>query len=178
MPKILPPSETLRQILEYNAESGILTWRRNPERSALWNGRYAGKPALNYIDDQGYKIGKVAGSGNVKAHRVIWKIVTGQEAETVDHINHVRTDNRFCNLRSVSARENARNCGPRIENLQSGVMGVYWYGPRSQWVAKLYDGNRLLHLGYFDEVTEAAIVRKAAEIAHGFHPNHGRADVA
>lgn len=43
-------------------------------------------------------------------HRLIWKVVTGQEPRgLVDHINGVRDDNRFENLRDVSPSVNAVN---------------------------------------------------------------------
>ena len=46
-------------------------------------------------------------------HRLIWKVVTGQEPKGyIDHINGVRDDNRFENLRDVSPQGNALNSVP------------------------------------------------------------------
>jgi hypothetical protein len=43
------------------------------------------------------------------AHRLAWALMTGQQPEIVDHINGLRHDNRFCNLRSGTYAENAKN---------------------------------------------------------------------
>ena len=43
-------------------------------------------------------------------HRVIWKWVTGADAnETLDHKNQIRDDNRFENLAPASFLEQSRN---------------------------------------------------------------------
>ena len=133
MAKDLPPVETLRQLLDYDAESGLLFWRpRSPEMFKdndlricnTWNTRYAGKEALCHIDANGYKTGSVAGV-SLKAHRLIWKLVFGQEpVGQIDHVNGVRHDNRLANLRLVDQSTNQRNAGLRSDN-KTGHAGVF-----------------------------------------------------
>jgi hypothetical protein len=133
MAKDLPPVETLRQLLDYNPETGLLFWKPRPREMFkdndlricnTWNTRYAGKEALRHIDANGYKIGSVAGL-SLKAHRLIWKLVFGQEPiGQIDHVNGIRHDNRLANLRLVNQAENQRNSGLRADN-KSGHAGVF-----------------------------------------------------
>lgn len=47
---------------------------------------------------------------NCAVHRLVWKIFTGSDPEgLIDHINGIRDDNRFENLRDVTPAENAIN---------------------------------------------------------------------
>jgi hypothetical protein len=109
------------------------------------------------------------------AHRIIWKHVTGNDPEFIDHINHDRTDNRIENLRSVSTVENCQNQTLSKSN-KSGVLGVHWNTRQRKWIASIRRpgvGFSEL-LGRFDSVEEAAVCRRAAETEANFHPNHGR----
>lgn len=175
MPKILPSCEELCRVLRYDEATGELTWReRDPKqfggstaRCRAWNARYAGKPALNHTDDQGYNVGNISGYGGVKAHRVIWKMTHGAEADCIDHINGSRSDNRLCNLRSVSHDENARNLGLSRNNT-SGVNGVYWYPRYSKWMASIRVGGRRKNLGYFSDIDDAISARRFADEQAGY----------
>lgn len=181
--KALPARDVLHQLLSYDPETGKLFWKERPvemfpakteARSrclcALWNSRYANAEAFTFVDD-GYRNGCIAGS-RYRAHRVVWKMMTGDDPDQIDHINGDREDNRFCNLRDVSLAENSRN--RRIpKNNKSGVIGVYhWQQDGIEyWVATVGRKRAL----YFKEFDEAVAARKAAEIEYGFHENHGRA---
>ena len=180
----LPAQDVLLQLLSYDPETGDLRWKerdpsffrdalsRTAEHTAkIWNLRYAGKFALHSITSEGYRAGHLMGM-HVKAHRAIWKMLTGTDAEQVDHINGVRSDNRELNLRNTDQSQNQRNARRRKDN-SSGVVGVTWYPHErvtGRWLVKV--GNK--HLGMFENFDEAVAARKAAEVQHGFHPNHGR----
>lgn len=43
------------------------------------------------------------------AHRVAWVLMTGKQPDVIDHINRVRHDNRWENLRDVTHAENMQN---------------------------------------------------------------------
>jgi len=132
--KALPSQEVLRQLLDCDPVTGRLTWRKRsvdmfpaktPARSvslcSLWNEKYAGQEAFTCMGN-GYKIGSIAGA-NYKAHRIVWKWVTGQEPDQIDHVNGDRSDNRFSNLRDVNNAVNAKN-RKRQTNNKTGMQGV------------------------------------------------------
>ena len=113
MPKTLcPPIERIRQRLSYDADTGRLFWLRveavTPHEKQ-WNSRYAGKEALRTLTSKGYFQGKVDGQ-KLLAHRVCWALHYGHWPDgQIDHINHIKTDNRIGNIRSVSPSENMMN---------------------------------------------------------------------
>lgn len=176
--KPLPTAEQLKQMLEYNPDTGDLSWKerpleffKNPGDRDRWNTRMAGKVALNYIDNNGYKMGRIY-DRPVKAHRVAWAIHHGEWPEAhIDHINSDRADNRIENLRVVTRLENQRNQKRRRDN-PSGHTGVYHIGKR--WVAKIKSRYKTNHLGTFDTKEEAIAARVAAEVELGYHPQHGK----
>lgn len=68
--------------------------------------------------------------------------------ETVDHINGNPLDNRKCNLRPATSKENRRNTG-KISGT-SKYLGVSWYGRK--WRVQFQCKN----IGYFSDEIEAA----------------------
>lgn len=109
-------------------------------------------------------------------HRVIWKMMTGEDPGTMDHIDGIRDNNRWGNLRSVTLRENSRNMRRPSTNT-SGVVGVGWNRRLGKWVVQIgetRDGVRLsAHVGCFHSFDDAVGARKRAELERGFHPNCG-----
>jgi hypothetical protein len=78
-----------------------------------------------------------------------------------DHKNRDKLDNRRENLRPVTHVVNARNRGPRSENL-AGVRGVSWFDNGRYWVAIRVKGKRYC-LGTFPTIEQAATARREAE---------------
>ena len=173
----------LRELLDYNPETGELTWRPRPiemffgerqrpaQSCAIWNGRFANKPAMTARDKRGYLTGRLFYTAQ-KAHRVAWAIHHGAWPKgEIDHIDGDPANNRIANLRDVSHAENGRNLKRSRAN-SSGVTGVH-KARSNNWVAAIdVDGARH-HLGTFPTFKAAAEARKVAEREHGFHPNHG-----
>lgn len=173
----------LRQLFDYDPESGALFWRYRPDsmftdgkqaaahNAAIWNGKNAGNPACSK-SAAGYLETSIW-SRRVYAHRVIWKLVHGVDAADIDHVNGDRADNRLSNLRNVSHAANGKNMKVRKNNT-SGVMGVRWEERLGKWHARIMPGRRNIHLGVFDSFDDAVAARRAAEVRYGYHPNHGQ----
>lgn len=177
--KQLPTQAELRKLLDYDPESGVLTWLPRPifdgccvRAVKMWNKAHAGKEAFTETTRAGYKRGSIHNRQH-KAHRVIWKWVHGFDPEEIDHINGDRSDNRIVNLRSVSRIENNRNRAKSNAN-KSGVVGVHFCNRDKAWIAQIKVGGRNKILGYSKDFAEAVAARKEGEKLYGFHENHGR----
>ena len=103
----------------------------------------------------------------VYMHRVILERMGFKDFESSDHINRNQLDNRRCNLRSVTQRENLHNQGKRSNNT-SGYKGVTWAKHATKWRAQMQLNGKYKHIGYFDDKKEAArAYNKAAKKHHG-----------
>ena len=175
--KPLPSQGRLLEILDYNPLTGSLVWKTrpldtfsNPDRGNSWNSRHAGKAAFTYVTSQGYLRGTIDGV-HYQAHRIIWKMVCGYDPIFLDHDDGSRSNNVFGNLQEASKQKNGQNC-KKAANNTSGTTGVY--PKRSKWRASIKVNGKDKSLGSFATYEEAVSARKAAEVAYGFNPNHGR----
>lgn len=173
-------ADELARLLDYDAETGILTWRRRspsmmerPELCACWNRQHAGRPA-GTKNSHGYMSIRI-GRRQIGAHRVAWLLSNGEIPgdHQIDHLNGVRDDNRLANLRLATVAENNRNMRLQRRN-SSGLHGVAFSEQYQCFVSRITVNKKLVHLGHFPSLLDAAAARKSAELAHSFHPNHGR----
>jgi hypothetical protein len=122
------------------------------------------------VEDSGYV--RVSYRGKyVPGHQLAWRIMTGKWPEQeIDHINRVKHDNRFENLRLATRGENSRNKGKHSNNT-SGFKGVHWHKQRGAWVARIMVERDAIHLGCFANREDAfAAYAAAAKELHGdFH---------
>jgi hypothetical protein len=181
-----PPSPSvLRQLIDYDPETGALVWRvrdvsffTDGKMSALgamnaWNARYADNPALKGKNSNAYFVGRILGRTYL-AHRVAWAMFSGAWPENeIDHINGDKLDNRIANLRCATSQENNRNRPIAITNT-SGTIGVYWSVSNSKWAAQIHENGKQKHIGYFKSKDDAISARAKANLKYGYHANHGR----
>lgn len=177
MEKRLPTPKELRTLLDYNPETGALTWRARDasmfvdsgKKSAewtgrVWNARFAGSPALACRSSNGYLTGSIGGVG-VSAHRAIWAMLSGHwPTAKIDHINGDRSDNRAANLRCASDTENSFNRGVRRDNAL-GIKGVHRH-ECGRFCAQIQVNGRKIYLGLFGTAGEAAAARIEADKRH------------
>ena len=77
----------------------------------------------------------------------------------VDHIDGNGLNNRRNNLRSAT---HIQNCQNKLSvRSKTGIRGVY--KAKNGWVASICVNRKLMHLGYFKEISEAQKTRKEAE---------------
>ena len=142
------------------------------QEAARWNCRHAGKPAFNSISSSGYFHGPFLGKW-LKAHRVVFALYYGRWPELwLDHINHVRTDNRPQNLREVDENGNAKNASIRSDNT-SGHPGITFEKRSGKFVSRISHKGKRIFLGRSDSYIEALHLRLSAEARMGYHQNHG-----
>ena len=172
---MLPSQAELKFLLRYDPSTGRLWWRPRPlemfptERAwKTWNTRYAYQFAFTSPDRKGYLVGAIY-DDNYRASRVIWKYMTGDDADEVDHEDGNNKNNRFHNLRDVTGQVNHKNMKTPVTN-KSGHIGVFWHEQKQRW--KVSIGSK--HVGYFQDKDIAIAARKEAEIKNDYHPNHGR----
>jgi hypothetical protein len=154
--------ERLRALLHYDPETGVFTWlpRELAEFSDAraqrsWNTKYAGKSAggLNVV--LGYVLIAVDG-GRYFGHRLAWLYMTGEwPSRHVDHIDGQGWNNRWSNLRDVSAAVNLQNQRRARSNSESGLLGVHLDKRCGRYRAQIRVSGKVHALGYHDTAEEA-----------------------
>jgi hypothetical protein len=151
----LPTCDAVRSVLHYDPETGVFTNKidRNPRAPA---GSIAG-----YTNTIGYTVIQIGGR-KLHAHRLAWLYMTGEWPKCeIDHINRVRSDNRFTNLRQATSTQNKHNTTDRITNT-SGHRGVTWHKHRNKWQAQISVAGTHHYLGMFDNIEDAVAARENA----------------
>ena len=172
--KELPAVDYLRKRLRYEPETGRLFWLDCAEMPSRWRTQFVGKEALTTVSGNGYLWGSV-NNVQLRAHRVIWALFHGEQpSDQIDHINGIRTDNRIENLRVVTPQENMRNRAMNRNNT-SGTCGVSWCKSQKKWRVKITVDDRMIHLGYFQSISDAKSARAEASDRYGFSDRHGTA---
>jgi hypothetical protein len=166
-----PTQEWLKEILNYDPETGLFVWKigKGPVKDRIdtvagcVHETHAGKKYIRiHIDGKMYR-----------AHRLAWLYMTGADPlDQIDHEDGNGENNRFLNLCEATNTSNAKNRRKRSDN-SSGVTGVRFNKAKNKFVATITDAGKLRHVGQYNTLEEAASARKAAEEKFGYHKNHG-----
>lgn len=168
----LPEIGYLRQRLALTPD-GALIWRERPASdfsaacyALTWNKKHAGKKAGG-DKGRGYEMVRIDGTA-YQSHRIAYAIAHGADPGGlhVDHQDGSRNVNHAGNLRTATNAENIRHRTKLGANNTSGVLGVYWSKAARKWCAGIRVEGRTLHLGLFEDITEAAGARRQAEQKH------------
>lgn len=84
---------------------------------------------------------------HVYAHQFAWYISFQECVELIDHENHIKTDNRLCNLKASSKSKNSLNTKKN--------KGCSYNKEHKRWRAYLTVNKKVNFLGYFVTETEA-----------------------
>lgn len=154
----LPSQARLKELFDYNEETGELSWKIAPHYLPYLLGQVAGS------NSHGYRVIRIDGT-LYKAHRLIWMFIKGQDPEhlTIDHINHNPSDNRIENLRLATQQEQSR--------YRPNAVGAYIHRPTGRYRARIRIDGRLKSLGLYNTLEEASAVyhAKAREVFGEFY---------
>jgi HNH endonuclease/AP2 domain len=165
MTKQIITQKELKELLEYNPDTGIFTWNKKPNRRILVNS-IAGFKSLGYISIR--LLGRI-----YRAHRLAWLYMTGSwpQKEYIDHINGIKDDNRFCNLREATNSENCFNSAKRPLNT-SGYKGVSYDKSRNKWSVRATINTKKYFIGRYEsaemayEIYKKFVCKKHGEYAY------------
>ena len=144
--------DELKQLVSYDPKTGIFL------RLKKTSNRINMDEASGWKDAYGYIELTLAGK-RCKAHRMAWLYMTGKmPVGEIDHINRVKDDNRFCNLRDVARLENELNKGIQKNNT-SGYKGVSFQKQSGKWEAYVCSQRKKKSLGVFATPELAAQAR-------------------
>lgn len=154
-------AEEARALLNYDAETGMFSWRVRRSR-ACKRGWFPGA-----AKGQGYYVVSI-NNVNYAAHRVAWLHFHGRPpVGQVDHINGNPSDNRIANLREATQQQNSRNRSVH-RNTSSGLKGVYAHSKNAAWCAAICVNGKQIYLGSFATKEEAgAAYNRAARAQFG-----------
>lgn len=158
----------LKEVLTYDPDTGVFT--RRGISAKLGSLRSVGSVTGSVSKSTGYVRITVDYKGYL-AHRLAWLYMTGEWPVIIDHINGVKSDNRWCNLRECTTAQNACNQPAKITN-QSWFKGVCKVGER--WKASIKVNGKSEHIGTFSspELAAEAYKVRAAQVQGEFiHPS-------
>ena len=139
--------ELLKIEFNYNQNTGIFT------RLLSGHGTKKGDVAKNKSSN-GY-ITITIFSKKYSVHRLAWLYMTGSwPKEQIDHINGIRDDNRWINLRECTQQQNQFNSF-KNKNNTSGYKGVYYHKESNKWYSQAGLNNKKIYLGSYEKKEEA-----------------------
>ena len=88
-------------------------------------------------------------------HRIVYEsfndVVDLGTKYSIDNINGDKLDNRLCNLRYITHRENVANYWSNKRSIPAGV----YEAPGGKFIARAKVNGKNKHIGYFDNPTDA-----------------------
>lgn len=154
--------ERALQLLDYNQQTGTLI--RKPRAGCKVPKLISAKTANGYLQ-------LMLDGRMYYAHRVIWLMQTGAfPVGVIDHLNGVRDDNRWSNLRDVAQITNAQNLYDAHARNRCGMLGVETHHT-GRFAARIMRDGAKQWLGLFDTPEQAHAAYLAAK--RQVHPDAG-----
>ena len=156
--------QQLKELLFYDKETGNFYWRKTcNQRIKPWD-------IAGCVNGEGYVQISFLGK-KLQVHRLAYLYMNGYMPKQVDHINGIRSDNRFANLREADNSKNSMNKGLQANNT-TGFKGVSFHRNSNRFHAKICAGGVRRSLGYFETAEQAHPAYSAA--AGELHGNFAR----
>jgi hypothetical protein len=140
MAKEMITQERLKELLDYNPETGIFTWRgyRRGTRPGVTR---AGTPSYKGYGCQGFYWRIGVDGRYYLASRLAWLYMTGKwPTQLIDHKDGDSSNDAFSNLREASRRQNSQNLLRPHRGNKSGFLGVT-RGVNNRWIATIRIGS-------------------------------------
>lgn len=135
--------ERLKEVLYYEPTTGEFSHKIY---------RVGSTSTPGYIKKDGYRYIMIDRRKYI-AQRLAWLYVYGEwPRNQIDHINGIKTDNRICNLRDVSCRENQNN---QRCHRNGKLPGGDFHPSVGKWRARIRIGSNRKMIGYFNTEIEA-----------------------
>jgi hypothetical protein len=140
--------ERLQQVLSYNSQTGVVSWKAN---SGIWGRLKAGSTA-GYKDPSGYISIRIDDT-LYKAHRLAWALHYGSfPNQGIDHLDGDPSNNKIDNLRQADQFVNNQN---RRDKKTSKTLGTYFCANRNVWQAYITVRREHFFIGSYKTQEEA-----------------------
>lgn len=150
----------LKELLHYDPDTGIFT------RKVKVQGRDIGSIAGGV--DKGYWRISVDGK-RYRANRLAFLYMTGEFPKYFcDHINEIRLDDRWINLRDVTNSQNLLNRKNANIDSKTGLKGIHWCNERNAYVVSLTINKHKKNLGRYKAIEDAIKIRN--EMVKKYYP--------
>tara|TARA_B100000959_G_scaffold51254_1_gene53249 strand:+ start:122 stop:631 length:510 start_codon:yes stop_codon:yes gene_type:complete len=148
--KPLPKQEKLKELFDYDEESGELLWKK----VAVNKPHTLGKPAGG-INTLGYRTVSVDGV-HYLSHRIVWMYVYSEDPGDllVKHKDEDASNNRIDNLYLGTRRQQRRKRGEPV--------GASFFKPNGSWKAQIQIEGVSLSLGYHKTQEDAVAAYQKA----------------
>lgn len=148
----------LRELLDYDRETGAFKWRSlTSSKSRVKVGDVAGCIA------SGYWLIQVDGV-LYRAHRLAWLYVHGVwPTNDLDHRDTVKHHNWIENLREATDAQNMQNNRVARRNNKCGLLGVSWNKRDLVWQSNIKVNYKSMNLGSFDDPMDAHLAYLSAK---------------
>ena len=144
--------EILKQYVVYHPDTGWFT-----STGVRYSNKQVGERVGTLHKTKGYRYLAIQGK-TYREQRVVFLYMTGKWPEhQVDHINRIKDDNRWENLRDVPAKVNSANRKVSVLN-KSGYTGVFWNTNLAKWQVNCVSNGKQHYGGIFDNKDEAGKV--------------------
>ncbi len=148
--------DELKELLHYEPTTGKFTWLVSTS-NRVSIGSEAGKAGVKAT----YRQIRIDGVAHL-SHRLAFLYMTGTIPDIVDHVNGVKHDNTWVNLREADTNLNQHNRQGANKNSTSGIRGVSLHKPTNKWYVEVWANSNKHYLGLYEDLELAELVAEEA----------------